>query len=146
MKRSPRVPARSALDVARFYLDENLAEILAILLVALGHDAVSTRALGRKGAMDYDQLSFVAAEARILISNDGDHFTLLHGAWRKWSAMWATSPDAARHPGILVLQQDKANMTAEETARLIHDFVTATGSRENRLFDWTRTYGWREIL
>jgi predicted nuclease of predicted toxin-antitoxin system len=131
--------------MARFYLDENLAEILAVLLLSLGHDAVSTRSLGRKGTRDPDQLLFAATEKRIFVTYDNDHFAMLHAAWIGWSAAWATPRDVARHAGIVVVQQNNAGVTTEELAEMIHGVVSREGMLENRLLDWTRTYGWREI-
>ena len=132
--------------MARFYLDENLAEILAVLLIARGHDAVSTRYLGRKRTRDPDQLLFAATEERIFVTYDSDHFAMLHAAWIGWSVAWATPRDVARHAGIVVVQQDKAGVTNEELAEMIHGVVSQEGMLDNRLLDWTRTYGWREIV
>jgi predicted nuclease of predicted toxin-antitoxin system len=132
--------------MARFYLDENVAEILAVLLIAVGHDAVSTRSLGRKGTRDPDQLLFAATEERIFVTYDSDHFVMLHAAWVGWSAAWATPRDVARHVGTVVVQQNKAGITNEELAEMIHSVVSQEGTLDNRLLDWTRTYGWRELV
>jgi Domain of unknown function (DUF5615) len=131
--------------VALIYLDESIAEVLAFLLVAFGHDAITTRGAGRKGTKDYDQHLFAARASRVLVTYDGGHFGLLHGAWRAWSVAWDTPAATARHAGILVVQQDRANLTTEAMARLVHDFVGSVGALDNRLFDWTRRYGWREL-
>jgi Domain of unknown function (DUF5615) len=129
--------------VARFYLDESLTEQLVTLLIALGHDAVSTNALGRKGIRDHQQLLFAANEQRILITFNIADFVLLHEAWRDWSAAWGTSPDVARHAGILAIQQDKRGLSAQQLATVVHDLVEREESLANRLFVWQRATGWR---
>jgi hypothetical protein len=42
--------------MAAFYIDEDVPEVLATLLVALGHTATTVRAANRKGLPDYEQL------------------------------------------------------------------------------------------
>lgn len=42
--------------MAEFYLDEDVPEVLAALLIGHGHGAATTRGEGRKGTPDYAQL------------------------------------------------------------------------------------------
>lgn len=134
---------------ARFYLDENVPERLVAALLALGYLVVSTAALGRKRTPDHRQLLFAAQTDRILVTYDGDDFRSLHQAWREWSAAWGTSPDRARHAGILVIQQDKSGLDVAGMARVIDELMAGfadPGELANRLFAWTRIGGWHEVV
>jgi hypothetical protein len=126
-----------------FYLDENVSERLATGLNALGHDAVTTAELGRKGATDVSQLSFAARERRILITYDTDHFEMLHEAWRSWSHDWGVQ-DRIRHAGILRLP-DPGILPVPDATRVVIDLLKRIEAVENRLFVWLTTSGWQEI-
>lgn len=69
----------------RFYLDEDVTERPSDPLAALGCDVVSTKAVGRKGSKDFDQLLYAAVERRLLITFNAADFRPLHGAWLSWS-------------------------------------------------------------
>ena len=54
--------------MAAFYLDEDVPEALATLLIAYGHVAVTTRAEGRKGTPDYMQLGHAALQGWVFVT------------------------------------------------------------------------------
>lgn len=132
--------------MARFYLDENIPEDLLDRLAVLGHDAVSTNSLGRKGTRDHRQLLFAAQEARNLITYNGTDFRLLHDAWQEWSVAWRVSLADFPHPGILVMQQDQRGFSAAELALTVNSFVQTLDTLKNGLFVWNRRQGWNEVI
>lgn len=89
--------------MARFYLDENLPEYLVICLQDLGHDAVSTTQLDRKGVSDPEQLLLAHQVNRVLITFNSDDFRMVHKAWIVWSRAWGT--EHYQHAGILILRR-----------------------------------------
>ena len=124
-------------------LDENVSESLAPALQSLGHDAVTTTELGRKGATDVSQLSFAARMRRVLITYDTGHYEMLHEAWRTWSADWSVA-DRAHHAGILLLP-DLGVLPTIEAARVIGELLARACTLGNRLFVWEVASGWHEI-
>ena len=124
-------------------LDENVSESLAPALQSLGHDAVTTTGLGRKGATDVSQLSYAARTRRVLITHDARHYAMLHEAWQTWSRDWGVS-DRVRHPGILFLP-DPGILSIEDAPSLVDDLLSTVESVENHLFAWKRSSGWLEL-
>ena len=129
--------------MARFYLDENVGILLAVLLRALGHDVVTTDELGNKGATDVRQLLVATKLDRILITHDGRHFGMLHQGLHTWAVEWNVSTD--RHPGILVIPTPP-RLDFNDAARIATELISAEGSVRNRLFAWERSKGWSEVL
>ena len=87
-------------------------------------------------AGDEQHLSQAAGSGWILITHNARDFTLLHGAWRRWSREWGMM---ARHAGILVLIPPVAPSRAAqeiaallESGRLLH----------NELYIWRQHTGW----
>jgi hypothetical protein len=115
--------------VTRFYLDKNIAEALSSRLVALGHDAVTTNALRRKGAKDHQQVLFAAEQHRTLVTSNSHDFRLLHEAWRDWSAAWGTAPEIARHAGIMLIPQNETGLTVARLAKSSFTPVGRIGGR-----------------
>jgi len=66
--------------MAAFYLDEDVPEALATLLVALGHTATTTRGVNRKGLPDYAQLWHAMLRDWVFITLNRKDYLLLHGA------------------------------------------------------------------
>lgn len=84
--------------MARFYLDNDVAAKVAVLLRARGHDAISARDLKREDASDDEQF-FIASELeRVFITHNEKDFILLYDAWKRWSAAWQISKP---HPGAV---------------------------------------------
>jgi hypothetical protein len=65
-----------------WYLDENVSERLAILLVLLGYDAIGTTAAGNKGASDATQPLFALRSGRTLLAHNANDFELIHETLR----------------------------------------------------------------
>jgi hypothetical protein len=122
--------------MAAFYLDEDVPEALATLLVALGHTATTARAANRKGLPDYAQLWHAALHGWVFITLNRKDYALLHRAWRLWGV-------AQQHPGILIAPHvPRANLAGLATA------IDALGANPapvlaNTLFAWTATAGWK---
>jgi hypothetical protein len=70
--------------MARFYVDEDVALLLAHSLSQAGHDALTTRDAGRLGAGDHLHFLYAVQERRILITHNVSSFSLLHLAWLAW--------------------------------------------------------------
>lgn len=82
--------------MAAFYLDEDVPEAIAPLLVGLGHYATTTRGEGRKGVPDYAQLWHAALHGWVFVTLNRKDYMLLHGAWQHWGV-------PREHGGILIL-------------------------------------------
>ncbi|MDQ6604143.1 MAG: DUF5615 family PIN-like protein [Chloroflexota bacterium] len=54
---------------------------MARLLADRGHHVVTTDEEGRKGAPNARQLLYAAARGWTLLTNNADHYRLLHDAW-----------------------------------------------------------------
>jgi len=80
--------------VARFYLDENVSNGIVEPWRAAGHRVLSTDAARRKGGSDVRQLLFASYEARIMVTYDLGHFSLVHEAWI------AFNPTRQRHAAV----------------------------------------------
>jgi hypothetical protein len=65
--------------MAQIYLDEDVLEALATLLI--GHGAATTRGEGRKDTPDYAQLWHATLQRRFFLTQNRKDYLLLHGAW-----------------------------------------------------------------
>lgn len=133
--------------ISRFYLDENVKEQLAAVLIALGVDAVSTWQMGRKGASDFMQLLFAAQEGRVVVTHDSKDFQQLHGAWLAWAAAWGATA-AARHSGILIIERGpghRGGMPVAQLVSIVQAFAVWSSPTANRLFAWNAIVGLREV-
>jgi len=120
--------------MAAFYLDEDVPEALATLLIAYGHVAVTTRAEGRKGTPDYMQLGHAALQGWVFVALNRKDYLLLQGAWRLWGV-------AMQHPGILIAPHVPRTDLAV-LASGIETLVTGPGSvLDAMLHQWTGS-GW----
>ncbi len=123
-----------------FSLDEDVSLRLAYLVVERGHRVATTDEEGRKGASDARQLLFAAERGWTLLTNNGDHYRLLHDAWFVWAHEWGyTRP----HAGILVLPHViAANLprVAEAIHQLVSDPETVL---DTTLLTWGPATGWR---
>jgi hypothetical protein len=122
--------------MAAFYLDEDVPEELALLLVALNHQATTVRAARRKGLPDYAQLWHAAVHDWIVVTLNRKDYLLLHGAWQHWGVSRA-------HAGILVLPHvPRADLPTVAAAidALVSQPLTIL---DNTLYSWTASAGWR---
>ncbi|HVA92650.1 MAG TPA: DUF5615 family PIN-like protein [Chloroflexota bacterium] len=122
--------------MAVFYLDEDVPEAIAPLLVGFGHRATTTRAEGRKGIPDYAQLWHSAIHNWIFVTLNRKDYLLLHGAWQHWDV-------SRQHGGILMLPHvPRANLPTLAAAidTLVSNPSTILG---NAVYGWTASAGWR---
>lgn len=130
--------------MARFYVDEDLSDELAVALRGRGHDAVHTREAGNKGEIDPKQFWTAVREDRVLLTANAGHFRMLHEAWLVWSG--AAGGALPPHPGIVILP-NKSMVTLVTLLEVVEEFARR-GEPEavrNRLLEWRRGTGWRDL-
>src|SRR5919199_1379955 len=100
--------------MARFHFDENVNYDIAVALVALGHDVVTSRDLGRD-------------------------FVVLNPAWRHWSRAWRAPVE---HAGILIVPQ--APHLLPDLAAQEPDAIQARVSLANECwsYEWRTLHDW----
>jgi Domain of unknown function (DUF5615) len=64
--------------MARFYLDEDVSNVVGDHLRSLGHDVETTDEAGRKGSDDSAQLAYAIGQDRIVNTHNRKHFRRLH--------------------------------------------------------------------
>jgi len=127
--------------VADFYLDHNVAVELGDRLRELGHIVRTADELGRAAATDDDHLLFTSEQNWIFVTNNKKDFTLLHGAWMRWSAAWAVSH---RHAGILIMPQEGPGpLPRTVVAQAIDDLLRSGAPLANECYEWRRSSGWQ---
>lgn len=127
----------------RYYIDEDPPQLAASALRKFDRDAVSTTEAGNKGFGDARQLLFAVQTGRVLVTCNKVDFRMLHEAW----ILWTTELGSDRwlpHPGILIVPSG-SELRADALARLLDEFADGAGDTANRLFEWTRLNGWREL-
>jgi hypothetical protein len=129
--------------VLLFYLDEQVSELLASALQALGYDATSANRLGNKGLHDGLQLLIATNQGRVLITYNYKDFTLLHRSWRDWTTDWGIE-ERHRHSGILLVRSSQG-IKARTLADAIDGFAQENHDLSSRLVEWNSSYGWSEV-
>jgi hypothetical protein len=124
--------------VARLYIDEDISPKVAVQLRILGHDAVATQDVGRKGAGDDDQLLFAAQQQRLLVALNVRDFSLLQDAWMRWSHAWQASHPTATHAGVVVLRPGLVTDLVSE----IEGFLSSPRPLANLMYRRTQV-GWQ---
>ncbi|MGH2409140.1 MAG: DUF5615 family PIN-like protein [Chloroflexota bacterium] len=122
--------------MAVFYLDEDVPEAIALLLVGFGHRAITTRAEGRKGIPDYAQLWHAALHDWIFVTLNRKDYLLLHGAWQHWGV-------PRRHGGILILAHVPRINLPTLAAEIDTLVLNSSMIGDNAVFGWTASAGWR---
>lgn len=112
--------------MAAYYLDNDVAPAVALILRQLGHAATTAREVGSARAGDPEQLLVASSRREILVTHNARDFILLHQAWLRWQQAWGVSQP---HHGILVIPQGPAEQNAARLAR----FVEARPTLENQL-------------
>ena len=132
------------MTLARFYLDEHVPYDICVELRQRGHDALDTNDVGRGGATDGAQLLYAAQDDRILVTYNGDDFTLLHDAWVRWFRAYSAAPWPV-HAGILIIPHQQPRLgkwlppwAATEIDWLVRQHQSLT----NCLYRWTPTHRW----
>jgi hypothetical protein len=116
--------------VAAFYLDSDIARDVAVLLQGEGHDVVTTRSIGLGAAPDDEQMLTAAEQGRIMVTHNGRDYSLLHGAWLRWSWAWQITP---QHSGVLVIPQPR-ELPIPQAARELSRFVRSGRPLVNELY------------
>ena len=121
--------------MAAFYIDDDVSNPLAGLLLSDGHDVVTVRSLEAKGTPDARHLVAAAQQGRILVTHNRDDCRLLHDAWVYWSGLWSVSP---LHAGILILDQSPPKFPLLALREVIQSDLPLT----NQLYLWSPATGW----
>lgn len=134
--------------MTRFYADEDVpVELARLLRVRQGLDAVSTRDVGRTGALDHEQLAHAFVEGRVLVTHNAGDFRLLHGAWRHWQQVWGLG-GPLRHAGILILPPKRPPprpFTVEQMVAVVELAERDVEDLKGRLLSWRSGAGWQEL-
>jgi len=77
----------------RLYLDHDVDVACAARLLRLGHDVLTTRAVGRTESLDEQQLVFATQEGRVFLTHNRRDFRSLHYQWTE---------EGRRHSGIII--------------------------------------------
>ena len=126
-----------------WYLDENVSERLAILLVLLGNDAIGTTAAGNNGASDATQLLFALRSGRTPLTHNANDSKLIYETLLLRSAHRAI-PNEHRHAGILVFP-DSGQLSTPEAAKEIDRVASETADFSNLLLFWVPGSGWVQV-
>ncbi len=129
--------------MARLYLDEDVARLVANALRERGHDTQTTESRGLKGQSDPRQLLLAAREERIFITCNRRDFELLHEAWILWpSEIYPNG--GVDHSGILVIP-NAGGGSATPHAESIDRFVRAQSLLSNRQYWLKSDQMWHEL-
>ena len=111
---------------------------LAPALVLLGHEATTTDELGFDQASDGRQLLTAAERGWVLVTHNRRDFTVLHDAWRFWTAKWAVRLD---HAGLVVVPRSVHGETwpPVRVAHQLDELVRSSAFAPGQLFTWSRT-------
>ncbi|MHB8578061.1 MAG: DUF5615 family PIN-like protein [Dehalococcoidia bacterium] len=111
------------------YFDHNVSRHLAAPLIAAGLAVLTARDAGRDYADDDEHLLFATSERRVLISHNARDFTLLHGAWHRWSRAWGVREE---HAGIVLLPQPRSL----DYASVLISLLDSNALFSNTLYCW----------
>ena len=125
--------------MARYHFDENVNYDIAVVLVALGHDVVTSRDLRMDGQDDDLHLLAAANDKRILVTHNGRDFVVLNPAWRHWSRAWHAPVE---HAGILIVPQ--APHPSPDLAARELDAIPSRVSLANECwsYEWRTLHDW----
>lgn len=96
----------------RLYLDHDVDVAFAARLRRLGHDALTTREVGRTEALDEQQLVFATHEGRVFFTHNRRDFRRLHRRWTE---------EGRRHSGIII----SSHLLLDELERRFLRLLTA---------------------
>lgn len=127
--------------MAALYLDRDINTGMIVPLRGRGHSVITVTERGKATGKDDEHLWDAAILNRVFVSHNLDHFTLLHRAWRRWSANWSIHQP---HPGILILPQSPRMLVPEAVIEL-DAFLVAHPILTNEMHILRARVGWREI-
>ncbi len=121
--------------MAAYLLDNDVDVVLADLLRALGHTAVTVRDQGLQRARDAELLLRAARSGSVFVTRNADHFRVLHEAWRLWTADWNIT---MTHAGIVIIPHGRIREIAPHVSAITEmDLPLA-----NHLYEWHWQRGW----
>ena len=127
--------------MAYLYLDEDVSVRIIPFCEQLGHSIAHARRLGFFGWPDSKHLLYAVSARRVMVTNNGTDYRLLHDAWHRWGAAWGVRPV---HNGILILPHvEPGGFTYQDLANAIHDQVMGLPTLAGELHEWQPTSGWR---
>ena len=98
----------------RYYLDEDLSPRIAVLLRAVGLDALSSHECGRNGLDDRTQLGLAALEERSFVTANRDDFIRL---------TVELFEEQAPHAGVLVIPFSLPGRDFARISRALEDYA-----------------------
>jgi len=106
------------MEQIKFYFDEHIPQAVADGLLRRGVDVLTTRAAGRAGLPDDEQLTFATEQGRVLVTMDSDFLIL--AAQGDHHAGIAYAKPGSRSIGQLI-----------QRLKLIHDVLAPTTMRDH---------------
>ncbi len=99
--------------MTRFYLDENLPPVVAVVARRLGVDVLTVHDSGMLGASDAAQLRFAATVERVLVTRDVEDFV---------QVTWDCQQRGEPHAGVLIVTRafDSRDYTALAQAMAVY--------------------------
>ena len=89
--------------MATFLLDSDVNPQVGRLLVAAGHDSLTTREFGLVNAPDHLVFACGAENKRIVVTHNVEDFRMLHRAWRDWPLRWGSPVPPPNHAGVIAI-------------------------------------------
>ena len=98
----------------RLYLDDDLdSNVLLRLLQRAGHEVISPRAVGNRGAADEEHLRYATAHSLTVLTANAQDFIDLHEEWTR---------KQQRHLGILIVYRENdptRDMSPQQIAQAV---------------------------
>jgi hypothetical protein len=124
--------------MADLCFDHNIPKLAAVILRRAGHDVLEVRQVGMERAKDDALLLRAAQEGRIFVTHNEGDFTLLHDAWRRWSAAWGVT---IPHAGVLIVPHGSFRGPAGIAER-VEAILDAGAALANELYIFDTQGGW----
>jgi predicted nuclease of predicted toxin-antitoxin system len=96
---------------ASLYTDEDIAKLVATLLIARGLDVLTTIDAGMTGYSDTEQLAYAVSENRCLLTHNRVDYERLHLSYLK---------SGKQHSGIIVTPQNNAYEVAKRVGLILN--------------------------
>ena len=124
--------------MATFYVDNDVAQDVAVFLFRAGYAATHTRTLGLQTAHDGLQLLTATDRQATLVTHNAADFRLLHRTWQCWTTAWGL---AHQHAGILILPQASPRVLVEYLLLI----ARSDRSMQNRIYRYFPQRGWDDF-
>lgn len=117
-----------------FYLDNDVAPQLAVLLAAMGYIATTARTHGNAALLDESQVIYAPAHGWVVVTHNYRDLRRIHHEWRN---------DRRAHSGIVAVDQDAGRYDAEDYAGFMRELLTTPGiAFADQFHRWHRNRGW----